>query len=128
MPEEPEQMLIKNRVATLGRIEEVRIDQAIAGEETTREHHCRHREDDHKGGNELGPDKERQPVERHSRRAHLENSADNDHGPDERGDLRKRDHLRPNIHTFAGRVRRARKRHVRKPACVWSSVQQKACI
>jgi hypothetical protein len=46
MSEEPEQVLVQQRVAALGRIKEMRAHEPIEDQHAADEHDCRHCEDD----------------------------------------------------------------------------------
>ena len=124
MAEEPEQVLPQQRVAALGRIEEVRVDEPVHRQHRAGHHDGRHGEDDHERGHEHRPHEQRHPVERHARTAHLQRGDDELDGGHERGDLRERDQLRPDVDALARRVGGARQRDVREPAGVRSDVER----
>ena len=73
MAEEPEQVLVEQRVAAFGRVEEVRADQCDrSAASVLADHHRRHREDHHERRHQLRPAEQRNAVQRHARGAHLE--------------------------------------------------------
>src|SRR5882672_9365362 len=120
MAKEPELVLIEQCVATLRRVKDVCVNQTVHGEKTTGKHYRGHRENNHERGDELRPHKQRQPVKRHARSAHFENSPNNDDGAYEAGDLYKGDDLRPDIHALSRRVAWAGEWYVAKPTGVGS--------
>ena len=103
--EEPEQVLPQQRVAALGRVVEVRPDQAVGQQ---------HADASATAGiakitmNDTTscPDEQRHPVERHARRAQLEDGADEARRDGQPRDLGERDHLRPDVGPLAGAVLR----------------------
>ena len=55
MPEEPEHVLVQQRIAAFGRIDEMRADGAVRQKEGARDHHGGHREDHHERLHQHGP-------------------------------------------------------------------------
>jgi hypothetical protein len=88
------------------------------------EHHRRHGEDDHEARHQDRPQQERHPVERHARRALLEDRGDQLDRAGEGGDLGEGDHLRPDIGALARRIFRAGQRHIGEPAGFRTDVEQ----
>ena len=125
MAEEPEQMLPQQHVAALGRIEEVRADQAVEDQAGARDHDRRHRHDDQERRDQHRPDEQRNAVERHAWRALLEHGDHDLHRDGERRDLGEGDHLRPDVGALAGGILRPGQRHVGEPADVGSHVERK---
>src|SRR3954464_7668565 len=124
MAEEPKKVLPQQRVAALARIVEVRADEAVHDKKRARQHHRRHGEDDHEGGDQHRPDEERHPVQRHAGRAHLEDGGDDDDRGEQPGQLAEGDHLRPDVGALAGTVFRPGERHVAEPAVVGANVER----
>ena len=115
MPEEPEDMLIEQRVAAFRGIDEMRADGAVVQQENgARHHHRRHGEDDHERLHQHAPAVKRNAVERHAGRAHLKDRGDELGGHAQGRDLRERDHLRPDIDAFSGRDIAGRKAAYRR--------------
>ena len=104
MSKEPEDVLVEECVPAFGRIEEmgVNVREPIHRQVTARQHHRRHRKNDHEGLHDHRPDEDRDSVQRHANRAMFEDRRDNFHGADQGRDLGEGDHLRPEIDPFSG--------------------------
>jgi hypothetical protein len=124
MTEEPEQVLPEQRIAAFGRVVELRADQAIEQQERAREHHRRHREDDHEGHHQHRPDEQRQAADRHAGRARLENRRHQLHGNRQARHFGEGDQLRPEVRALAGTEFGSGQRHVGKPPDVRTGIEQ----
>ena len=74
--EEPEQMLVQQRIAATGGIEEGRAEVAIRQQHRDRTGKNRERKKQQERGDEHGPNKQRHLVQRHAGRAHVEDGRD----------------------------------------------------
>ena len=90
-------------LTALGGIEEMRVDEAVHRQKSAIDRDRRKREDDHDRHDELRPDEERNPIQRHSRCALLEDRDDDLSSADQAGDFRERDGLRPDVDALARR-------------------------
>ena len=76
VPEEPEQVLEQDRIAAAGRIEERGAEVAVGQEHGDGAAEHRQRQEQQEGGDQDRPDEQRHLVERHARRAHVEDRGD----------------------------------------------------
>ena len=104
MAEQPEQVLPQERIAAARRVEEGQVEGALEFEQDRAEDQRRKADQHHHGGDQQVPGEDRHPVERHARRAHLQ---DRDGDLDRRGDggnLDEGDAEQPDIGIDAGRI------------------------
>ncbi len=76
MAEEPEQMLVEDRVAAAVGNEECRAEVAVREQHRDRAGQHRQRHQQHEGGHQHRPGEKRHLVHRHARRAHVEDGGD----------------------------------------------------
>jgi hypothetical protein len=124
MPEEPEHVLEQQRVAAAIGVEEMRGDEPIENQRRAAEHHRGHREDHHERGDDLRPDENRDAIQRHAGRAHLERGGDDRHRDGERRHFGERDQLRPDVGALGRREQLLGERRIAEPADVRAGVQQ----
>jgi hypothetical protein len=74
--EEPEEVLIEDRVSAAGRVEEMGSEIAVGEQHRDRAGQHREGEQEQEGGHQDRPDEERHLVQRHARRAHIEDGGD----------------------------------------------------
>ena len=84
--EEPEQMLEQDRVAAAGRIEERRAEVAVGQQHGDGTGQHRQRQQQQEGGDQHRPDEQRHLVQRHARRAHVEDRGDEINRANENGE------------------------------------------
>jgi hypothetical protein len=128
MPKEPEQVLPKERVPTLGRIEEVRRHQAVHCQQLRCGGNPGHGKEHHECLNQHGPDEERHPVEGHSRCSVLEDGDDQLDRGHQGGDFGKSDRLGIYIDPLPRRELRAGQGDIAEPAGIGCGIQEKAYI
>ncbi|KAF1854768.1 hypothetical protein Lal_00013172 [Lupinus albus] len=75
MAEEPEQVLVQDRVTTAGRIEERRAEVAVRQQHGDRRGENRQRQQQQERGDQHRPHEQRHLVQGHARRAHVEDGA-----------------------------------------------------
>ncbi|KAF1857671.1 hypothetical protein Lal_00014188 [Lupinus albus] len=82
--EEPEQVLVQDRITAAGRVEERRAEVAIGQQhrDGAREH--RQRQQQEERGDQLGPGEERHLVQRHAGGAHVQDGGDEVDGAEDR--------------------------------------------
>jgi hypothetical protein len=84
--EEPEQMLEQHRIAAAGRIEEGGAEIAVGQQHGDGAGQHRQRQQQQERGHQDRPDEQRHLVQRHARRAHVEDGGDEvDRAQDRRG-------------------------------------------
>jgi hypothetical protein len=113
--EEPEQVLEHQRVAAAGRVEEVGAEIAVGQQHGDGAGQHRQRQQQQEHGHQDRPDEQRHPVQRHARRAHVEDGGDEvDRAQDRRGagQVDREDRA---IHRRAG-VAGGRERRIERPA------------
>ena len=123
MPEEPEQVLPQERIASLCGIEDMRADETVEDQERRCDHDRGHGEDDQECGDQHRPYKERDSVEGHAGRALLENGHDDLDCDRQRGNLREGDHLRPDVGAFPRRIFGTRQGHIGEPADIRTDIE-----
>ena len=115
MAEEPEKVLVEDRVAAARRVEEVRAEIAVGQQHGDRAREHRQRQQQQEGGDQDGPDEERHLVQAHAGRAHVEDRRDHVDRAEDRaraGEVKREDH-----HVDRGaRDGRRRERGIERPA------------
>ena len=83
--EEPEQVLVEHRIAAARRIEEGRAEVAVGQQHRDRAGENRQRQEQQERGHQHRPGEERHLVQRHARRAHVEDRGDEVDRAEDRG-------------------------------------------
>ena len=115
MAEEPEQMLVQQRIAATGRIEERRAEVAIGQQHRDRTSQNRQRQKQQERCDQHGPHEQRHLVQRHARRAHVEDGGDEVDRTEDRRRTRKMQRQDRKIHGRTG-MARSRQRRIDRPA------------
>jgi len=115
VPEEPEQVLVHDRVAAAGGVEEVRVEVSVREQHRDRAGQDRQRQKQQEHGHQHRPDEQRHPVQGHSRRAHVEDGGDEVDGAQDRGGAGQVDRQDGQVHGGAS-VARGRQRRIEGPA------------
>ena len=114
MPEEPEQVLVQERIAAARRIEEGGAEIAVGEQHGQRSREHRHRQQDQERGDQDRPNEQRHPKHRHSRRAHVEDRGDEVDRAKDRGGASKMQRQDCEIDRRA-RMSLGRQRRVERP-------------
>ena len=113
--EEPEQVLVEHRIAAARRVEEGRAEVAVGEQHGDRAGEHRQRQEQQERGHQHRPGEQRHLVQRHARRAHVEDRGDEVDRAEDRGRARKVQRQDAEIERRA-RMARGRERRIDRPA------------
>ncbi len=116
--EQPEQMLPEQRIAAPLGVEERQAEGALGFEQDRAQDQRRKGHHHHQRGDQHVPAEDRHPIERHARRAHLEDRDDDLDGQRQRRDLDERHPEQPDIGVDARRVDVRAERRIHEPAAI----------
>ncbi len=100
--EEPEQMLVEDRIAAAGRVEERGAEVAIREQHRDGAGQNGQRQQQQEGGDENGPDEQRHLMQRHARSAHVEDGGDEVDGAEDRRGTSDVERQNGEVHCRAG--------------------------